>query len=164
MTSLTSLHHPFRVLAMLAVPVLLAAGCGGSPSNGNQSAGQTEAQALKWVQCMNQHGVPASQSNNGQSLGVHVHVGDKNAPGQQKVQAAQQACKQYQPNGGSGGGQASAQRMDQATKYVQCLNQHGASAQVAKDGGIIEGPGPGGPSQQQQADNACKKYQPGGGS
>src|ERR1700716_1708563 len=102
MISPTSRHHPFRVLAVLAIPALLAAGCGGSPSSGKQSAGQTAAQALKWVQCMNQHGAPASQSNNGQSLGVHVHVGDKNAPGQQKVQAAEQACKQYQPNGGAG--------------------------------------------------------------
>jgi hypothetical protein len=163
MISPTSRHHPFRVLAVLAIPALLAAGCGGSPSNGKQSAGQTEAQALKWVQCMNQHGVPASQSNNGQSLGVHVHVGDKNAPGQQKVQAAEQACKQYQPNGGAGGGQPSAQQRDQLAKYVQCLNQHGVPAKV-QGNGIESHPGPGGPAQQQQADQACKKYAPGGGS
>jgi hypothetical protein len=160
MFSPTSLRHQLRGLAVLAVPALLAAGCGGSPSNGNQAA--ADVQALKWVQCMQQHGIPASSSDNGHGAAVHVPVGNQNGgPSDQQMQAAQQACKQYEPNGGTSSRQPSAQQLDKMTKYVQCLNQHGASAQVGKNGGIIEGPGPGGPSQEQQADEACKQLQPG---
>jgi hypothetical protein len=165
MLSLTTLRHLWCALVVLSAPALLAAACGGSPSNGNQANQNSEVQALKWTQCMQQHGVKAKATSNGHGSSVGVPApGQPGGPSQQQLQAAQQACNQYQPNGGQGAGPPSSQQLAQNEKYVQCLNQHGASAQLAKDGGIIEGPGPGGPSVQQQADNACKKYQPGGGS
>jgi hypothetical protein len=160
MLSLTSLRFVCRALAVLAVPALLAAGCGGLPSIGNQDANQnSDAQTLKFVQCMQQHGINAQSGNNGHSVAIRAHVGDKNAPSQQQVQAAQQACKQYEPGGGKSSGQPNAQQMDQMTKYVQCVNQHGGNAKV-QGNGIEEGPGPGGPEQQRQADQACQKYMP----
>jgi hypothetical protein len=79
------------------------------------------------------------------------------------MQAAQAACKQFQPNSGGANQPPSAQQLDQAAKYVQCVNQHGGDAQVAKDGGIMEQPGPGGPDVQAQADDACRSLAPGGG-
>jgi hypothetical protein len=158
MISLTSRHHPFRVLAVLAVPALLAAGCGGSPSNGSQANQNPDVQALKWTQCMQQHGVRAKATSNGHGGSVGVPApGQPGGPSQQQLQAAQQACKQYQPNGGQGNsGPPSAQQMDQMEKFAQCLRQHGVTAKV-QGNGIEEQPGPAGPDQQAQAENTCRK-------
>lgn len=141
--------------------LLLAAACGGSPSGGDRQA--SDAQALRWAQCMQQHGVNASVGQNGQGSAVRVPVpgSGPNTESQQQLQAARAACSRYLPNAGAPARSPGAQQLDQMTKYVQCLNQHGADAQVAKDGGIIERPGPGGPSQEAQADEACKQLAPG---
>jgi hypothetical protein len=151
---------PVSVRHLCCAAVLLAAGCGGSPSAGNQPP--SDAQTVKWAQCLQQHGVNASASSNGQGGSVRIPVGGQNGgPSQQQVQAAQAACKQYQPNGGAAARRPSAQQLDQDAKYVQCLNQHGADAQLAPDGGIKELPGPSGPSSEAQADEACKSLAPG---
>ena len=162
MLSLSSLRHLSCAVAVLAVPVLLAAGCGSSPSNGNQSASQAEAQALRWTQCMQQHGVRAKATSNGHSSSVGVPApGQQGGPSQQQLQAAQQACKQYQPNGGqANSGPPSAQQLDQNEKYVQCMNQHGVPAK-AQGGGVEVNVPPGmDPSKAEQAQQACQKYQP----
>jgi hypothetical protein len=164
MISPTSRHHPFRVLALLAIPALLAAGCGGPPSNGNQANQFSEVQALKWTQCMQQHGVTrAKATSNGHGGSVAVPApGQPGGPSQQQLQTAQQACKQYQPNGGQGNSRPpSAQQLDQNQKYVQCLNQHGVPAQLTDNGNGVKSGGPNiDPNTQQRADQACQKYQP----
>jgi len=142
---------------------LLAAGCGGFPQVGNQPP--SDAQLQQWAQCMNQHGVHVTVSRDGNN-GTASHVPAGNGqPGsdRQQMLAAQAACKQYDPASGGDNQPPSAQRLDQAAKYVQCVNQHGGHAQMAKDGGIEEQPGPGGPAAQQQADDACKSLNPNGG-
>jgi hypothetical protein len=144
-----------------AAALLAAAACGASPSNGSGQA--SDAQALRWAQCMQQHGVNAGVSQNGQGRSVHVPVPGQgpNSESQQQLQAAQAACKQYEPNGGAPRQPLTSQQLDKVAKYVACLNQHGADAQMAQDGGIDEKPGPGGPSTEAQADEACKSLQPG---
>ena len=53
--------------------VLLAAGCGGIPIGSPRAT--DDAQAQRWVQCMQQHGVAAGTSQNGQGgSGIHVPV------------------------------------------------------------------------------------------
>jgi hypothetical protein len=150
-------------LACCAV-ALLAAACGASPQAANQPP--SDAQMQRWAQCMNQHGVHVTVSSSGKGQGTAVHSqADAGQPGdgQQQMLAAQEACKQFQPNSGGNNDQPpSAQRLDQAAKYVQCVNQHGGDAQVAKDGGIEEQPGPGGPAVEAQADEACKSLAPDG--
>ncbi len=160
---MATLHHLRRALTVLAVPALLAAGCGGSPSNGNQTGQNSDAQALKWVQCMQQHGVNASESNNGQSTAVRAPTGSNSqqGPSQQQVQAAQQACKQYEPNGGKSSGQPSAQELDRNAKYAQCMTEHGIPTQ-AQGGGVNVNVPPGtDPSKAQQAEQACQHYRGG---
>lgn len=150
-------------LACCAV-VLLAAGCGGSPQAGNQPP--SDAQLQRWAQCMNQHGVHvtvSSDGNGGRSVTSRAPVQGNAAASQQQDQAARAACQQYQPSGGGPNQPPSAQRLDQAAKYVQCVNQHGGDAQVAKDGGIEEQPGPGGPAAEDQADQACQSLNPDSG-
>jgi hypothetical protein len=150
-------------LACCAV-ALLAAGCGGSPQAGNQPP--SDAQLQRWAQCMNQHGVhvTVSSSGNGVRTAARAPAGNgQPGSGDQQMQAAQAACIQFRPNSGGANQPPSAQQLDQAAKYVQCVNQHGGDAQVAKDGGITEQPGPGGRAAQGQADDACKSLAPGGG-
>ncbi|TMC09372.1 MAG: hypothetical protein E6J41_10920 [Chloroflexi bacterium] len=143
--------------------VLLAAGCGGIPIGSPRAT--DDAQAQRWVQCMQQHGVAAGTSQNGQGgSGIHVPVPGTgpDAESKQQLQAAQAACKRYEPNGGQARRSPSAQELDRTARYVQCLNQHGADAQMTNDGGITERPGPGGPSAEAQADEACRSLAPGG--
>jgi hypothetical protein len=154
-------------LALCAV-ALLAAGCGGLPQVGDQPP--SEAQLQRWAQCMNQHGVHATVKSDSSGSAVRVPVGNNGQPssgqpssGQQQVQAAEAACHQLMPNGFGPNRQPSAQELDQAAKYVQCVNEHGGDAQVAQDGGITEQPGPGGPAAEAQADQACQSLAPGGG-
>jgi hypothetical protein len=150
-------------LACCAVAVL-AAGCSGAPQAGNQPP--SDAQLQQWAQCMNQHGAHVTVSSNGNgggSVSSRAPVQGNAAASQQQMQAAQAACKQYRPSSGGANQQPSAQQLDQAAKYVQCVNQHGGDAQVDKNGGIEEQPGPGGPAAQDQADQACQSLAPGGG-
>jgi hypothetical protein len=157
--------RPCRLLvvaAVLAVAAMLAVGCGGLPSNRNQANQNSDTQALKFAQCMQQHGVDVkvtSDGHGGGSIGIRA-PGQPGGPSQQQVVAAQQACKQYQPNGGQGSGPPSAQQLDQNTKYVQCMNQHGVPARLGDNGSGVIMDDPTIPdSKLQQAQQACQKYQ-----
>jgi hypothetical protein len=153
-----NLHQLSRALVLLVVPALLAAGCGGSSTGNNKSTSQnSEAQALKWTQCMQQHGI------NGVSMsasGIPTMTGS--APiDEQQLRAAGDACKKYRPNGGQVSGGPSAQQVDQMAKFVQCLNQHGVPAQQQGAGNRLA-PGTD-PSKVQQAQQACQHYLNGSG-
>lgn len=143
------------------VVVLLAAGCGGGfPHVGDPPP---DAQLQRWAQCMNQHGVHTivrTSGNQGTIEGPPPPSSGQPGSDRQQMLAAHAACKQYQPNGLGANQPPSAQRLDQAAKYVQCVNQHGGRAQMTKDGGIEEQPGPGGPAAQRQADDACQSLNP----
>jgi hypothetical protein len=154
---------PISIRLACCAVVLLAAGCGGSPQAGNQPP--SDAQLQRWAQCMNQHGVhvTVSSSGNGSGTAVRAPAQGSAAASDREMQAAEAACSQYKPSSGGPNHQPSAQQLDQAAKYVQCVNQHGGDAKVAKDGGIEEQPGPGGPQVQDQADQACRSLAPGGG-
>jgi hypothetical protein len=166
--SLPRLRHPFRALALLAVPALLAVGCGGSPSTGNHANQGSDVQLQRYVQCMNQHGVHVSVSNGQPVIGPAPNSAGAspggNAPETHQavdpqVQAADNACKQYRPNGGTTTDQPSAQQLDQMAKYVHCLNQHGIPAQL--QGSRITLPSGSDPRLiKQDAPQACKQYLP----
>jgi hypothetical protein len=161
MLSLTTLRHLWCALVVLSAPALLAAACGGSPSNGNQANQNSEVQALKWTQCMQQHGVKAKATSNGHGSSVGVPApGQPGGPSQQQLQAAQQACNHYQPNGGQGAGPPSSRQLAQNEKYVQCLNQHGVPAKAQGGGVEVNVPQDMDPNKAQQAEDACQKYQP----
>jgi hypothetical protein len=155
-----NLHHLSRALVLVAVPALLAAGCGGSsPSGGNRSAGQSpEDQQVQLVQCLRQHGVNASLQG-GQ---VTIQPGPGGSPPDAQGQAAR-ACAKYAPNGGQPH-PPSAQWQDAMTKFAQCMRGHGIPVQDPQSGG-------GGgeitrnidtnSSQFKQAMQACQHYMPG---
>ncbi|TMC11365.1 MAG: hypothetical protein E6J41_06185 [Chloroflexi bacterium] len=190
-----------RMAVVLAAATALAAACGVAnpfaPASANSS---NQDQMLKWAQCMRQHGVnvpdpvngritvqnggPAGGTGGAQPSGSGGSTGDPGGdggkvangpdPNSAQFQAAQNACKQYAPNGAKGGGQPTQQQLDQMTKFSQCMRDHGipmSDPQVQSGGGVSirVSPPPGGeridPNSDQfkQAQQACARYQPGGG-
>jgi hypothetical protein len=178
-------------LAVLAVTMLLAAGCGvanpfapSSTSASPGSRGADDTLALEWAQCLRQHGVDVSdpdssgtvtlQSNGGiQHLQWGSSATDAGTP--PEVQTAMNACKQYQPQGGQGPGPVDQKALDAGVKYAQCMRQHGIpmSDPIASAGGggteiqahAQSGPGGVNPNSDQfkQAQNACKHFLSSGG-
>jgi hypothetical protein len=168
-------RNVIRAALALAGVAALSAACGvANPFSPAAATSNRQDQLLKFAQCMRQHGVNMPDPVNGQ-----IRVSVTPAPGQSpsadgpvqgnnQFQAAQTACKQYAPNGGNGGSGPTQQQLDQATKFAQCMRDHGIPMQdpQANGGGIqFSGGGQGiDPSspQFQQAQQACAKYQPGG--
>jgi hypothetical protein len=138
---------------LLIVTAVLAAGCGG----GSASNKPGDALALQWTQCMQQHGIDANASVNGNGQrNIQINRGGAS---QQQLQAAENACKKYQPNGGQSGGQLSAQQLDQLAKYAQCMNQHGIPVQQHGGSVYVQGPQVD-PRKDQQAQQACQHFLP----
>jgi hypothetical protein len=157
--SRNSLRHLFRAMAVLAVPALLAVGCTGGPLASNKPSGHnSEDQALRYTQCLQQHGVNARSSSSGNSVSISLGGDGQQPLSQQQLQAAQNACKQYQPGGGKRSGQPSAQELDRMAKFAQCMNQHGIPTQV-QNGGLNTNVPPGtDKNNARQAQQACQHY------
>ena len=143
--------HTRRALGALAVVGLLAlAGCGRADASDIASAtGDTAAaadpqptsslspqdQALKFVQCMRDHGVdmadPEFTADGGMSIQLQGSPGDM-----AKIDAAQEACREFAPFGGDGSRQAPDPEMEEnMRKFAQCM----------RDNGVPDFPDPDGP-------------------
>jgi hypothetical protein len=164
------MHSGTRALMVLAASMLMAAGCGVAnpfaPSNAAVRDNANQARLLKWAQCMRQHGVNVADPQNG-TIRIQA-TGGPDGSGQQQLQAATEACKQYQPNGGQSSGPPSQQALDSATKFAQCMRDHGIPMQDPQvSGGGIRIGGGGGPNaidpnsdQFKQAQQACQRFMP----
>jgi hypothetical protein len=129
---------------------LLAAGCGAAAPAADTSGSQNDVQALKYAQCMQQHGIDASVDGHNVAIG-----GNGQTYSRQQMQDAQTACKQYLPNGGRSTPPPSAEQLDRVARYAQCLDQHGVPAQA--QGGVLR-TGGGDPEKWAQAEKACQQY------
>ena len=161
-----------RAVAVLALVPVLASACVGNPFAPRSTPNQnTEQMRLEWAQCMRQHGVNVSDPN--QSGGVTVQGGQSTSDasgqpppgGDQQLQAAMNACRRYAPNGGTGSGQPDPRMLDAATKFAQCMREHGIPVQdpQSSGGGVrisASGPDSVDPNsdQFQQAQQACQHY------
>jgi hypothetical protein len=173
--------HAVRTLATLVLVPALVAACVSNPFAPKSPTGQnSEQMRLEWAQCMRQHGVNVSDPNQsgnlvvgptpdagagGTGAGNTGPSGTVDAGGDQVFQAALNACKQYQPNGGQGSGQPDPRMLDAATRFAQCMRDHGIPMQdpQASGGGVrMSGGGPGAPDpnsdQFKQAQQACQHY------
>ena len=89
----------------------------GAPSP-TPSLSQME-QALRYTRCMREHGVPMLDPDaNGDIRGAD---GSKGALDPDTVNAAQQACRQYQPVDAA----ADALRLEKAREYSRCMRRNG---------------------------------------
>jgi len=171
------------LLSLLAV-VLLVVACGGGGKSpgvaqiGSQTSTTTAARqgsdkdvALKFAQCMRQHGVADfPDPNSSGQIAIQASGGPGGSdldPNSSTFQAAQEACKAYSPEGASPAQKA--ENRAAMLKYSQCMRSHGISdfpdptgrgLQIrATPGGDLD---PNSPAWQ-KAQEACKKDMPGGG-
>ncbi len=177
-----------RALVVLGALPLLAAGC--SVPNPFAPAGASakqasQEQALKWAQCMRQHGVDVSDPGANGSVRVQATPGGSGDSGgaatgsggavsgggngsgagaPPEIQSAMDACKQYRPNGGQAAGPPSQAMIDAGARYAQCMRDHGIPIQdptVSGSGVSIQAsPGAFDPNSDQfkQAQQACQHY------
>jgi hypothetical protein len=136
-----------RALMALVAALVLAAGCGvANPFAPAASRSSSQELALKWAQCMRSHGinVPDPDANGRITVRATAGSGDTGTstqaqgPDDPAFQAAQNACKQYQPAGAQGNGRPSQQQIDAMTKFAQCMRDHGIPMQdpQVSNGGV----------------------------
>src|SRR5271170_7512544 len=91
---------PLTVLCVAAASLLLAA-CGGSSPSSTSSAAkeqQAEVKFADFAKCLREHGIEATAAAGpgGEGQGLRIK-GANGAAGPAKMEAAQNACKKYQP-------------------------------------------------------------------
>ena len=174
--------RPRTVLALGLMLALASAGCARSADSGTGVAtaitGAPKAsssptasvvvdrdQALKFSQCMREQGLTWFPDPNpdGRTAIITPKGTDP-----KKVQAAQAACKKYEP-AGPANGKPDPQAMEKIRQMAKCMRANGVPnfPDPNADGGIdldIKklGMGPGDPTFD-KAQTACAKYLPGGG-
>ncbi|HTJ34528.1 MAG TPA: hypothetical protein VL738_14980 [Dactylosporangium sp.] len=133
-----------------------------SASNAPRNPKDDQEAFLKYAQCMRDHGIPMDDPNmEGGGISMTIPEGTDRT----KVDTANEACKQYMPNGGQ------PQKLDPATqeqlrKFAQCMREHGIDnfPDPQEDGGLmIDSDKLGVDPQSQQfkdAEKACEQYQP----
>jgi hypothetical protein len=139
--------------ALLALPLAVAlAGCAGDDGGdgiatagggtASPSATASEAadlsddeRALKFAQCMREHGVDMPDPEPSSGGGVSIRVG----PGadKDKVDAAMEACKQYSPAAGQSG-KVDPQTAEKLRRLARCMRENGVPnfPDPNADGGI----------------------------
>jgi hypothetical protein len=115
--------------AALAVPTLVAAGCGGSPDAKVAQVGTTSGanhphthDPNAFSACMRSHGVPTFPDPD--SSGT-IHVPESIDDGLPTVRAAYSACHSLAPREGSITGQGDVMRQDQLLAFAKCMRSHG---------------------------------------
>lgn len=145
----------------------VASANGGNPTasaSASAATGDNAESALKFSQCMREHGLtwfpdPTSDGK----MAVKIPQGTP----KEKVDAAQEACKKYAPNGGQPP-KLDAAALEQARQMSKCMRENGVpnfpdpdpNGQLKVDGNKV-GVGPGDPKFD-AAQKACAKYQMGG--
>jgi hypothetical protein len=94
--------------------------------------------ALKFAQCMRDHGVPMEDPQfDGDKIQVQIG-GPGGSLDKSKVDAAQEACKEWAPIGGPGGAKPDPQMLENMRKQAQCMRDNGVEnfPDPGTDGGI----------------------------
>jgi hypothetical protein len=153
---------------LLASGLLAACGNGAAANVSSTTSSNMSADALKFSQCMRDHGIniPDPQSNGNGGFGVRIQGGSGAGqfnPDDPKFKAAQDACKKYLPNGGQLSPEQQAQAQQNALKFARCMRDHGINVpdpQTSGGGIKLEGPNGVNPDDPkfQQAQQACQKY------
>jgi hypothetical protein len=115
-------------LAALALIALIGTGCGGSDSSsGGNTTASNQEKAVKFAQCMREHGV--SQFPDPDASGNLTIDGVLNGssidPNSSTWQHASSACKDLQPPGFTGDGERSAGEQQAALQFAQCIRENG---------------------------------------
>jgi hypothetical protein len=141
-------------------------GAGSATSTTRAGAGDPSQGALAYARCMREHGInipdPKVDAKGHVAQQLPAGVG----PEDPKFKAANQACKQYLPNGGEPE-QPDPQLQQQMLAFARCMREHGINIPDPKPGGGIDvGPDVGASVDKPKfkaAEQACGQYQPKGG-
>lgn len=121
-------HTKEKTVAVLlaAALALSVAGCGGfgdASSTSGSNANPNLEKAVKFTQCMREHGVPKfpDPDKNGKFT---IAAGGTGASAQQ-VERARQACKALEPPGFEPGSAERAQDQKEWLKWAQCMRRNG---------------------------------------
>ncbi|HEV2975936.1 MAG TPA: hypothetical protein VGX69_13225 [Solirubrobacteraceae bacterium] len=159
----------------LATVALLA--CGGSSSPTSAAASEqskeraSEAKLADFARCMREHGVNASTSTGPGGQGFGLKVSGKSGAGPQTMEAAQRACKRYQPDPKKIdlSPQEKVAHEEAVLKFAKCMREHGIEVHASSAGGGVQiqihpkagsaGPNPESPAFQ-SAQKACQDLLP----
>jgi len=145
----------YAILLCLAGAGIAAAGCGSSSSSsynagstGPKDASISNAQGLKFAQCMRSHGVPNFPDPSGGQLDLRVQQTpnstsvngvEVNGPA---FKSAMSSCKSDLPNGGHPTAAQTAQARSKALAMARCMRTHGVpnfpdpTFQTGPNGGV----------------------------
>ncbi len=169
--SLRSPLAPLAVMSVAAASALLAA-CGGSSPSSTSSAvkeQQAEVKLADFAKCLREHGIEATAATGpgGEGHGLQI----KGSGGPAKMEAAQQACKKYQPEPQklNLSPQEKVERAEAVEKFAKCMREHGIETHASSSEGHISiqihgKPGGGGPNPEspafQKAQSSCQGLLP----
>jgi hypothetical protein len=147
-------------------PQVASAQNGGAKPSASASATPSDDPdaPLKFSRCMREHGLPWFPDPSDGKMSVAIPKGTD----PKKMEAAQEACKKYMPDGGEAR-KPSAEELAQARAMAKCMRENGIpnfpdpnpDGGIAIDSGKL-GTGPGDPTWE-KAEKACSQYAPKGG-
>jgi hypothetical protein len=159
------------MLAGLALPVLALGACGGSslPTSSAANEQQAEVKLADFAKCLREHGVNAKASTGPGGEGHALRV--NGAGGRANMEAAQKACKKYQPEPQKLdlSPQEKVERAEAVEKFAKCMREHGIEVHTSSSEGRISiqihgkpggtGPNPESPAFQ-RAQQSCQRLLP----
>jgi hypothetical protein len=162
---------PLAVLCVAATSLLLAA-CGGSSPSPTSSAAkeqQAEVKFADFARCLREHGIEATTATGpgGEGHGLRI----KGSGGPAKMEAAQKACKKYEPEPQklNLSPQEKVERAEAVEKFARCMREHGIEVHASSSEGRVSiqihgKPGGGGPNPEspafQKAQSSCQGLLP----
>jgi hypothetical protein len=162
---------PLTVLCVAAASLLLAACGGSSPSSTSSAASEQQAEVkfADFARCLREHGIEATTAGGpgGEGHGLRI----KGTGGPAKMEAAQKACKKYQPEPQklNLSPQEKVEHAEAVEKFAKCMREHGIEVHASSSEGRVSiringKPGGGGPNPEspafQKAQQSCQALLP----
>jgi hypothetical protein len=161
----------WRLIALSAATFALVTACGNGgggnkvaslsdppkPSDQQQASdkgGDSEQQMRDFTKCMREHGVDMPDPKTGPGGGAAISI--QGGPGdEEKVKAADEACRHLLPNGGVPP-KLDAKQLDEMRKQAKCLREHGVNMpDPDPNNPMIKMEGSGDPEKDKAAFEAC---------
>jgi hypothetical protein len=129
-------RHLYGATAVFALALILT-GCGDAekqPGNGQPSPAASldrHAKGVKFAQCMREHGIDMADPEPGKPVTMKFKGVD-----QATVSKAMEACREWAPEGATGGKQ-DPQQAEQMRKFTQCMRDNGVESFPDQEGAGI---------------------------
>jgi hypothetical protein len=159
---------PLAVLFVVSAGLALTA-CGGSSPSTAAKEQQAEVKFADFARCLREHGIEATTATGpgGEGHGLRI----KGAGSPAKMEAAQKACKKYEPEPQklNLSPQEKVERAEAVEKFAKCMREHGIEVHASSTEGrvsiqIRRKPGGGGPDPEspafQKAQQSCQGLLP----